>query len=318
MNYLVTGGAGFIGSNISERLIRDGHKVIVLDNFSSGLRKNIKELAGLDGDFSIIEGDLRDQNTCRNACKDIDYVLHQGALGSVPRSIEFPYNTNDNNVNGTLNILIAAKDEGVKRVVFASSSSVYGSNPALPKVETMIPNPISPYAASKNICEMYARIFYELYGLETIALRYFNVFGRRQDPNSAYAAVIPIFVKHLLSNEIPTIHGDGEQSRDFSYIDNVIQANLDACYAPVEACGQVYNIAFGDRTTLNNLYAKICQLLKKDVVPNYTESRKGDVKHSLADISKAKQFLGYGPKFDVYTGLEEAIDWYVENAPSWL
>lgn len=318
MNYLVTGGAGFIGSNISERLIKDGHKVVVLDNFSTGLRTNIKELHKLDGDFTLVEGDLRDQNTCRDACKNIDYVLHQGALGSVPRSVEHPINTNDNNVNGTLNILLTARDLGVKRVVFASSSSVYGSNPALPKVETMIPNPISPYAASKNICEMYARIFGELYGLESIALRYFNVFGRRQDPNSAYAAVIPIFVKQLLSNEIPTIHGDGEQSRDFSYIDNVIQANLDACAAPSEACGQVYNIAFGDRITLNSLYTKICQLLNKNVAANYTEPRKGDVKHSLADISKARSLLGYNPQFDVFKGLEEAIDWYVENAPNWL
>lgn len=318
MNYLVTGGAGFIGSNLAERLLIDGNKVVVMDNFSTGLRKNIKDLKALNGDLTVIEGDLRDQNTCRVACKNIDYVLHQGALGSVPRSIEYPYNTNDNNVNGTLNILLAARDEGVRRVVFASSSSVYGSNAALPKVETMIPNPISPYAASKNICEMYARIFGELYGLQTIALRYFNVFGRRQDPNSAYAAVIPIFVKQLLSGEIPTIHGDGEQSRDFTYIENVIQANLLACTAPDEACGKVYNIAYGERTTLNALYKKISELLGKDTPPRYAPPRPGDVKHSLADISLARSLLGYDPQFDVFRGLEHAIHWYVENAPTWL
>jgi UDP-N-acetylglucosamine/UDP-N-acetylgalactosamine 4-epimerase len=318
MNYLVTGGAGFIGSNIAERLLTDGHKVVILDNFSTGLRTNIRELVHLNGDLVVIEGDLRDQNTCRDACKNIDYVLHQGALGSVPRSIEYPLNTNDNNVNGTLNILLSARDAGVKRVVFASSSSVYGSNPALPKMETMIPNPISPYAASKNICEMYARIFGELYGLETIALRYFNVFGRRQDPNSAYAAVIPIFVKQLLGGQVPTIHGDGEQSRDFSYVDNVIESNLLACTAPKEACGQVYNIACGERTSLNALYEKICQLLDKNVKPNYSPSRQGDVKHSLADISKAEKLLNYHPKFDVFHGLDTAIHWYVEQAPNWL
>ncbi|MBN1464944.1 SDR family oxidoreductase [candidate division KSB1 bacterium] len=318
MKFLVTGGAGFIGSNLTEALLQRAYDVVVLDNFSTGLRKNLLGFDAYKGSFQLIEGDLRDLDTCREACRGVDYVLHQGALGSVPRSIAHPITTNENNVTGSLNMFLAARDEGVKRIVFASSSSVYGNSKTMPKVETMIPNPISPYAASKNICEMYGRIFYELYGIEIIALRYFNVFGRRQDPNSAYAAVIPLFVKALMRGERPIIFGDGLQSRDFSYVDNVILANILATQAPREACGQVFNIACGKRTTLIDLYKKICELLDIHREPKYVETRAGDVKHSLADISRAREFLGYEPKYDVFQGLEMAIDWYRTNAGSWM
>jgi len=317
MNYLVTGGAGFIGSNLTEALLLRGESVVVLDNFSTGLRRNLKSFRKFNDRFKLIEGDLRDLDTCREACRGVDYVLHQGALGSVPRSVAHPITTNENNVTGTLNIFIAARDQGVKRVVFASSSSVYGNSKTLPKVETMIPAPISPYAATKNICEMYGRIFYDLYGIEIIALRYFNVFGRRQDPNSAYAAVIPLFVKALLNNQRPKIFGDGTQSRDFSYVDNVIEANILASRAPAEACGKVFNIACARQTALIDLYHKICDLLDIHIEPEYEPERAGDVKHSLADISLAKEYLGYKAKFDVFTGLELAIDWYKENAKFW-
>lgn len=317
MNYLVTGGAGFIGSNLTEALLKRGERVVVLDNFSTGLRHNLAGFEAL-GDFKIIEGDLRDLDTCREACEGVDYVLHQGALGSVPRSVAHPLTSNENNVTGTLNLYLAARDAQVKRVVLASSSSVYGNSPQLPKVETMIPKPISPYAASKNICEMYGKIFYDLYGIEIVALRYFNVFGRRQDPNSAYAAVIPLFVRALMRDEQPVIFGDGTQSRDFSYVDNVVEANLLACQAPKEACGEVFNIACGQRTTLNDLYSKLCDLLGKQMEPHYAAPRQGDVKHSLADITKAKSMLGYRARYDVFTGLELAIDWYKENAKLWM
>ena len=318
MKYLVTGGAGFIGSNLTEALLERGHDVVVLDNFSTGLRQNLSPFGKFGKSFKLVEGDLRDLDTCRDACKGVDYVLHQGALGSVPRSVAHPITTNENNVTGTLNLFITARDEGVKRVVFASSSSVYGNSKTLPKVETMIPAPISPYAASKNICEMYGRIFYDLYGIEIIALRYFNVFGRRQDPNSAYAAVIPLFVKALMNQQRPIIFGDGRQSRDFSYVDNVIEANILASQAPAKASGKIFNIACGERTALIDLYYKICELLGKKVEPEFTETRAGDVKHSLADISLAKEYLGYEPKYDVFAGLELAIDWYKENAKFWL
>jgi nucleoside-diphosphate-sugar epimerase len=318
MKYLVTGGAGFIGSNLANALLQRGHDVVVLDNFSTGLRQNLVSFQRHGSHFQLIEGDLRDLDTCRDACRGVDYVLHQGALGSVPRSIAHPITTNENNVNGTLNLFIAARDEGIKRVVFASSSSVYGNSKELPKVESMIPKPISPYAASKNICEMYGRIFYELYGIEIIALRYFNVFGRRQDPNSAYAAVIPLFVKALMRGERPVIFGDGLQSRDFSYVDNVIQANILAAHAPTTACGNVFNIACGQRTALIDLYQKICDLLDVHIEPRYVDARPGDVKHSLADISRAQEFLGYEPLYTVFQGLELAIDWYKENARFWI
>jgi len=318
MKYLVTGGAGFIGSNLAETLLQQGNSVRILDNFSTGLRHNVTDFQKYEDRYELIEGDLRDLETCRDACKGVDYVLHQGALGSVPRSIAHPLTTNENNVTGTLNLFISARDEKVKRVVFASSSSVYGNSKRLPKVETMIPHPISPYAASKNICEMYGRIFYELYKVEIIALRYFNVFGRRQDPNSAYAAVIPLFVKALMSGERPIIYGDGLQSRDFCYVDNVIQANILACKADRKACGKVFNIAFGQRTTLNDLYRKLCDLLDTYQEPEFALARPGDVKHSLADISQAKTYLGYDPQYDVFSGLELAIDWYKTHATSWM
>lgn len=318
MKYLVTGGAGFIGANLAEALLTRGHAVVVLDNFSTGLRHNLTGFEQYRSRFRLIEGDLRDLDTCREACRSVDYVLHQGALGSVPRSIAHPLTTNENNVTGTLNLFIAARDENVKRIVFASSSSVYGNSKTLPKVESMIPHPISPYAASKNMCEMYGRIFYELYDTEIIALRYFNVFGRRQDPNSTYAAVIPLFVKALLRGEQPVIYGDGLQSRDFSYIDNVVEANILAACAPKEACGKVFNIACGQRTTLNDLYEKICALLNIRIEPRYLAARLGDVKHSLADISLAQKILGYQPIYNVFQGLELAIDWYREHAKFWM
>jgi UDP-N-acetylglucosamine 4-epimerase len=317
MRYLVTGGAGFIGSNLTETLLNQGHEVVVLDNLSTGKLENIKELEKITDSLEFIKGDLRDLETCRGACDTIDYVLHQGALGSVPRSIDNPIATTQSNVNGTLNILVAAKDAGVKRLVYAASSSAYGDIPTLPKVETMQSRPISPYAASKFVGEMYCRIFFDVYGLETISLRYFNVFGRRQDPNSTYAAVIPSFVSSLLKDKNPTIYGDGTQSRDFTYIDNVIDANLKACEAPKVACGQVFNIACGKTTTLNDLYTKLCELLEKDTKPQYASRRPGDVKHSFADISKARQLLGYNPQYDLFQGLELAIEWYKANAKFW-
>ena len=317
MKYLVTGGAGFIGSNLTEDLLNQGHHVTVLDNLSTGKEENLKELDKLAGSLEFIEEDLRDLEACRKACEGVDYVLHQGALGSVPRSIADPIASTESNVNGTLNILVAARDAGVKRLIYAASSSAYGDTPTLPKVETMPSNPISPYAATKFVGEMYCRIFFDVYGLETVALRYFNVFGRRQDPNSTYAAVIPSFVKALLNNTSPTIYGDGTQSRDFTYVDNVIEANLKACETPREACGQVFNIACGNTTTLNDLYDRLCFLLKKDLKPLYAARRPGDVKHSFAEISKAKRLLGYEPKYDLFQGLELAIEWYKENAPSW-
>lgn len=310
--FLVTGGAGFIGSNLVEKILELGYNVRVLDNFSTGKEENIKEFYELPN-FRLIRGDIRNLGDCRRACDGIDFILHQAALGSVPRSIEDPITSNEVNVNGLLNMMIAARDEGVKRFVFASSSSVYGDEPNLPKVEKRIGKPLSPYAITKRAKEMYAKNFYEIYNLPTIGLRYFNVFGKRQDPNSVYAAVIPKFVKILMDDEIPTIHGDGKQSRDFTYIENVVQANLKACLAGEESLGEVFNIAYGGREYLIDLYNKITNLLKKDIEPNYGPPRPGDVKHSNADISKAKELIGYDPKFDVNSGLKLTIDWYKEN-----
>jgi UDP-N-acetylglucosamine 4-epimerase len=315
-NYLVTGGAGFIGSNIVERLLHDGHFVRVLDNFSNGKRENIYEFEKKTN-FELIEGDVRDLHICQTACKNIDFVLHQAALGSVPRSIAEPINSNANNVDGTLNMLVAAKDSNVKRFVSASSSSVYGNNPNIsadmPRNEEMRENPLSPYAITKFAMELYAKRFYSIYGLETIVLRYFNVFGKRQNPHSQYAAVIPIFAKKLMNNEQVTIFGDGEQSRDFSFVENVIHANLLACQAPSNAAGEVFNIACGERITLNNVYNKVAELLEKDLKPIYKEDRPGDIKHSLADISKAKTLLGYQPLYSFYEGIEKTISWYKDN-----
>lgn len=309
--FLVTGGAGFIGSNLVEVILRLGYKVRVLDNFATGKWQNIKEFLN-NPNFEMIVGDVRDTESCQKACSDIDYVLHQGALGSVPRSINDPRTSNDVNTTGTLNMMIAARDNNVKRFVYASSSSVYGDEPNLPKAEGREGKLLSPYAITKKVCELYGRNFYDLYNLETVGLRYFNVFGKRQDPDSVYAAVIPIFIKKLLNNEAPVINGDGRQSRDFTYIENVIEANLKACLAPKEACGEAFNIAYGGREYLIDLYNKLNELLGKDVTPILGPDRIGDIKHSNADISKARKLLKYDPSYDINKGLELAIEWYKE------
>jgi nucleoside-diphosphate-sugar epimerase len=308
--FLVTGGAGFIGSNLVGALLERGYKVRVLDNFSTGKRENLVEF---EGEIELIEGDIRDLATCHRAMAGVDYVLHQAALGSVPRSVDDPITTNDVNINGTLNVLVAARDAGVKRLVAAASSSAYGDTDVLPKVESMTPRPLSPYAVTKLVLEHYISVFHRVYGLEAIALRYFNVFGPKQDPTSTYAAVIPKFVSALLRDQAPTITGDGEQSRDFSYIENVIDANLKACFTDAVACGQVYNVACNDRVTLNEIYREISRLLEKRIAPIYGPDRRGDVKHSQADIELAKRYLGYEPLVDWRQGLYRAIDWYKAN-----
>lgn len=307
--YLVTGGAGFIGSNIAAELVKRGEEVRVLDNLATGKRENI---AGIEKAIRLFEEDIRDLEAIRPAFEGVDYVLHQAALPSVPRSVKDPVGTTVVNVNGTLHVLVAARDAGVKRVVFASSSSVYGKNPDLPKRETMRPQPISPYAASKLTGESFAAVFCEVYGLQTVSLRYFNVFGPHQDPASQYAAVIPIFVSCLLEGKRPVIFGDGEQSRDFSYVANVIQANLCAAHASGGA-GEVFNIACGARSTLNELVCYLNEILGTDIEPEYTTERAGDVKHSLADISAAREVLGYEPQIDFRQGLELAVEWYREH-----
>ena len=311
-SFLVTGGAGFIGSNLVEKILDLGYKVRVLDNFSTGKKRNIEEFLDIPN-LELIEGDIRDLATCQQACDGVDYVLHQAALCSVPRSVKDPRTTNDVNITGTLNMLIAARDYKVKRFIYASSSSVYGDEPNLPKIEDRVEKPLSPYAITKKVNELYARNFYELYKLPVIGLRYFNVFGKKQDCNSVYAAVIPIFIKKLLKKEAPTINGDGKQSRDFTYIENAVEANLKACLADKEALGEVFNIAYGGRVYLNDLYGKICKLLEVDIQPIYGPERPGDIKHSNADISKAENILGYHPEYDVDRGLEKAIEWYKRN-----
>ena len=310
--FLVTGGAGFIGSNLVEKILDLGYKVRVLDNFSTGKKRNIEEFLD-NSNFELIEGDIRDLATCQQACNGIDYILHQAALCSVPRSINDPKTTNDVNITGTLNMLIAARDNKAKRFIYASSSSVYGDEPNLPKIEDRIGKPLSPYAITKTVNELYARNFYELYKLPVISLRYFNIFGEKQDCDSVYAAVIPIFIKKLLNKEAPTINGDGKQSRDFTYIENAVEANLKACLADKEALGEVFNIAYGGRVYLNDLYGEICKLLEVDIQPIYGPERPGDIKHSNADINKAKNILGYHPEYDVDRGLEKAIEWYKRN-----
>lgn len=309
-SFLVTGAAGFIGSNLVEAILKMGHKVKGLDNFSAGKKENV-ELFMDNPLFEFIEGDIRDFDTCKKACKGVDYVLHQAALGSVPRSMKEPLIYEDNNIKGTSNMMEAARLSGVKRFVYASSSSVYGDSPKLPKVEHEVGEVLSPYALTKKVDEQYGKLYTKVYELECIGLRYFNVFGRRQDPHSQYAAVIPIFVKSLLEDKSPTIFGDGEQSRDFTYIENVIEANLKSCIAPKKACGEAFNIAYGERITINGLYEKLRKLLGKDIKPTYGPERKGDIKHSLADTSKAQELLGYDPSYDLDEGLEMAIDWYV-------
>lgn len=310
--FLVTGGAGFIGSNICEALLKMGYKVRCLDNFSTGKRENTAAFSG-DPNFELIEGDIRDFDACMSACRGVDYVSHQAAWGSVPRSIEMPLLYEDINIGGTINMMEAARQNGVKRFVYASSSSVYGDEPNLPKREDRVGSVLSPYALTKKTDEEYGRLYTRLYGLETIGFRYFNVFGRRQDPNGAYAAVIPRFIKSLLNGEPPTINGDGRQSRDFTYIDNVIEANLKGMAAPAEAAGEAYNIAYGGRVFLIDLYNKLCEALDVDIEPNYGPDRAGDIKHSNADISKAKRLLGYDPDYSFEDGIALAIDWYKEN-----
>lgn len=308
--YLVTGGAGFIGSNLVERIVQNGDKVRVIDNLSTGKIENIQPY--LDK-IEFVQGDIRYLNTVMEVMKDVDYVLHEAALPSVPRSVETPLESNDVNTNGTLNLLYAAKESGVKKFVMAASSSAYGESPTLPKVETMPTSPLSPYAVNKLAGENYCKAFYNVYGLETIALRYFNIYGRRQDPNSFYSAVIPKFVRALLMNTPPTIFGDGETSRDFTYIDNVIEANLLACKASKKASGKVMNIACGERITLNELAAELNTLLGKNLQAKHADERPGDIKHSLADISLAKEMIGYEGKHKIGVSLKKTVDWFVAN-----
>lgn len=310
--FLVTGAAGFIGSNLVEAILRLGYKVRGLDNFSTGKKENIN-LFRNNPNFEFIEGDIRNLDTCLIACKGIDYVLNQAAWGSVPRSIEEPLLYEEINIRGTLNMMEAARQNGVKKFVYASSSSVYGDDPNLPKKEGKEGNPLSPYALTKKVNEEYGKLYTKLYGLETYGLRYFNVFGKRQDPNCAYAAVIPKFIRQLLNDERPTIYGDGKQSRDFTYIENVIEANLKACNASREAAGQAYNIAYGEREYLIDIYYDLCKALNKDIEPLFGPERVGDIKHSNADIGKAKELLGYDPKWSFERGVTKAIKWYQEN-----
>ena len=318
---LVTGGAGFIGSNLCESLLADGHEVVCLDNFSTGFRANIEPFFIQYPDrFKLIEGDIRDIDTCRAAVAGQEFVLHEAALGSVPRSIKDPATTNAVNIGGFLNMIIAARDEGVKRFVFAASSSTYGDSVALPKVEERIGKPLSPYAITKYVDELYADVFARTYGFNYIGLRYFNVFGRRQDPNGAYAAVIPLFVKKFIRHEAPNINGDGEYSRDFTYIDNVIQMNKLALFTDnPDAINQIYNTAFGERTTLNQLVSYLREFLSEydaqisAIEPTHGPNRLGDIPHSFASIEKAKRLLAYAPKYSMRDGLKEACQWYWEN-----
>lgn len=316
---LVTGGAGFIGSNLCEILLEMENEVICLDNFSTGKRHNIENFLS-DPNFTLIEGDIRNIDDCHKACSDVEFILHQAALGSVPRSITNPITTNDVNVSGFLNMLVAARDAGVKRFVYAASSSTYGDSEALPKVEDIIGNPLSPYAITKYVNELYAEIFFRTYGLDTIGLRYFNVFGRRQDPDGAYAAVIPKFVKQLVNYESPIINGDGTYSRDFTYIDNVLQMNLlSISTTDPKAVNTVYNVAFGQRATLNELVENLKLNLSKfdnkiaKIKIEYGPERIGDIPHSLASIEKAEKLLGYNPIYSLKNGLQEATQWYWEN-----
>ncbi|WP_298345943.1 SDR family oxidoreductase [uncultured Algibacter sp.] len=313
---LVTGGAGFIGSNLCEKLLANNIKTICLDNFSTGKKENIEPFLK-NNLFTLIEGDIRNLDDCHKASKNVDFILHQAALGSVPRSINDPITTNDVNVSGFLNMLVAARDAKVKRFVYAASSSTYGDHEALPKVEEVIGKPLSPYAITKYVNELYADIFNKAYGLDTIGLRYFNVFGRRQDPDGAYAAVIPLFVKQFISHESPIINGDGSYSRDFTYIENVIQMNILAITTENQnALNTVYNVAYGERTTLLELATLLKKYLSefdesiKNIDIRHRENRVGDIPHSLASINKAKELLDYKPRFDINNGIKEAVSWY--------
>ncbi len=313
MRYLVTGGAGFIGSNITEALVNLGEEVVVLDNLSTGKLSNIETFIKKDS-ITFIEGTITDPKTCADACAGIDYILHQAAFVSVSGSVEDPESTHNTNVTGTVNLFNAARDSGVRRIVWASSTAVYGNSDVLPNVETMPLCPLSPYAASKAAVEMYARAFSEVYGMSIIGLRYYNVFGKRQDPSSAYAAVIPLFVSGLLKGEQVTIFGDGEQTRDFVFIENVIRANLKAAARSVpESSGHSFNVGCGERISINKLYEIIARELNSDLKPVYRPARPGDVRDSVADISAAKEAFGYEPKTDVEEGLKKSIAWYREN-----
>lgn len=316
---LVTGGAGFIGSNLCETLLDLDNSVVCLDNFSTGKKENIEKFLA-NSNFKLITGDIRNFDDCQKAVAGVDYVLHEAALGSVPRSINDPITTNEVNVGGFLNMLVASRDAKVKRFVYAASSSTYGDSVALPKVENVIGKPLSPYAITKYVNELYADVFAALYEIECIGLRYFNVFGRRQDPNGAYAAVIPLFIKQLMNHSSPVINGDGEYSRDFTYIDNVIQMNLLAITTNnAQAVNSVYNTAYGERTTLNDLINDLREALSEydpeisKIEIKYGPNRKGDIPHSLASIDKAKEFLGYNPQYSLKDGLKQAISWYWQN-----
>lgn len=316
---LVTGGAGFIGSNLCHAILANGNQVTCLDNFATGKRENVAPFTE-NSKFTLIEGDIRYLSDCQKACDGVDYILHQAALGSVPRSINDPITSNDVNVSGFLNMLVAARDAKVKRFIYAASSSTYGDSTNMPKVEDIIGKPLSPYAITKYVNELYADVFSKTYDIETIGLRYFNVFGRKQDPNGAYAAVIPKFVMQLMKHESPVINGDGSFSRDFTYIDNVIQMNVRAMVSENQkALNTVYNTAYGERTDLNELTALLKEYLGeydpkiKDVKNIYGPTRAGDVPHSLASVDKAKELLNYNPQYDIKTGLKEAVKWYWEN-----
>ncbi len=324
-HWLITGCAGFIGSNLVETLLKSGQQVTGLDNFSTGFQHNLDQVRDIVGDenwkkFEFIEGDIRDYDICSTAAENTDFILHQAALGSVPRSIENPIITNENNITGFLNILEAARHAEVKRFVYAASSSTYGDHPGLPKKEETIGSPLSPYAVTKYVNELYAQVFASTYGMKPIGLRYFNVFGRRQDPNGAYAAVMPLWCSALIRSNELFINGDGDTSRDFCYIDNCVQANLLACLSEnKDTANQVYNVAFGQRTTLNELFEMIRERVTRrhpgaaDAQPVYRDFRPGDVRHSLADISKAQTLLGYSPEYSVEQGLDLAAQWYMDN-----
>lgn len=312
-SFLVTGGAGFIGSNIIEALLGMGYSVKCLDDFSTGKRENIKDFLENEK-FLLIEGSICDFETCKSAVSDVDYVIHQAAWGAIPRSIKMPLEYDSINVHGTLNMMQASVEAGVKKFVYASSSSVYGDEKTLPKVEGREGKLLAPYPITKAVNELYARNYYDIYGLKTVGLRYFNVFGRRQDPTSTYAAVVPLFVKKLMNGEQATINGDGSYSRDFTYVENAVEANLKACLAGEEACGEVFNIAYGQNITIQELYDILAELLgKSDIKPIYGPTRAGDIPHSLADISKAKKLMGYDPDYSVRDGLKLAVDWYRKN-----
>lgn len=308
-NFLVTGGAGFIGSNLCEKLLAEGHRVRVLDNLATGKAENMKDFTGA---VEFIRGDIRDTEAVGRSFKEVDYVIHLAALGSVPRSVADPVTTHEVNITGTLNILCAARDAGVKRVVCASSSSVYGDTPVLPKKEDMFPTPLSPYAVSKLSGEYYCKVFHKVYGLETVALRYFNVYGKRQDPDSQYAAVIPRFVTALIAGSSPIIYGDGGQTRDFTFVEDCNQANYKACFA--DGCaGGAYNIGAGKRISIKELFQNIKRGLGSALEPIYEPARKGDVRDSLADISRARQFIGYDPAYTIDSGLEKTVQWYINS-----